>query len=148
MVLSVRHTGLVVQDLRRSLQFYRDLLGLQVWKTATEEGAYIDKVTGIDGVKIQWVKLKASNGAIIELIQYLSHADSVVKHYYAPSNRIGCSHIAFEVADLALLYEQLIVKGYHCNNPPSAAPDGSVQVLYCHDPDGIIVELVEEVRHE
>jgi hypothetical protein len=24
----------------------------------------------------------------------------------------------------------------------------SVQVVYCHDPDGIILELVEEKRHE
>ena len=43
------------------------------------------------------------------------------------------------------LYTKLCNKGIHCNSEPLIAPDGKAKVLYCHDPDGIILELVEEL---
>jgi len=30
-------------------------------------------------------------------------------------------------------------------NPPTIAPGGLVRVAYCHDPDGILMEVVEEI---
>ena len=50
MILNIRHTGIVVRDLESSLDFYRDLLGLSVWKREKEEGAFIENVVNIPGV--------------------------------------------------------------------------------------------------
>lgn len=145
MILSTRHTGIVVRDLERSLGFYRDLLGLEVLRRATEVGPYIDKVVGIPDVRVEWVKLKAADGFVVELLQYHSHPDTAPPQNSA-SNRLGCSHVAFTVANLDDTFQELARRGIHCNNEPQTSPDGAARVLYCHDPDGIILELVEELR--
>ncbi|MBG0777307.1 MAG: VOC family protein [Desulfovibrionaceae bacterium] len=147
MITATRHTGIVVRDLERSLAFYRDMLGLKEWKRATEEGAFIETLVGLPGARLEWVKLKAPDGSLLELLQYHSHPlaeeDLVVAD--APANRLGCSHVAFTVADAAAVHAAMTRAGLHCVSGPLASPDGAVRVLYCHDPDGVIVEIVEEV---
>jgi catechol 2,3-dioxygenase-like lactoylglutathione lyase family enzyme len=145
LLLKTRHTGLVVRDLERSLAFYRDLLGLSVLKRALESGPYIEELVGIPGARLEWIKLQVKDGSIVELITYLSPPAAPETHGNLPSDRVGCSHIAFTVSNLEVLYIKLEEKGYRCNSLPQASPDGAVKAIYCHDPDGIIVELVEEL---
>ena len=144
MITGYRHTGLVVRDLEKSRSFYENLLGFQLWKQALESGPFIEKVVGIQGVILEWVKLKAPDGTLLELLYYQQPSAFEEGEYIQPSNKIGCSHIAFTVSDIENLYCSLVEKGFYCNSSPRLSPDGRVKVLYCHDPDGIIVELVEE----
>ncbi|MCZ7611845.1 glyoxalase [Candidatus Kuenenia stuttgartiensis] len=145
MILATRHTGLVVRDLDKAVVFYCDILGLSIFKRMKESGSYIERVVGIPGVALEWIKLKANDGSLVELIQY--HSSSVISQEIenSPSDRLGCSHIAFTVNDIDRLYSALIGNGYHCNSVPQPSPDGTVKVMYAHDPDGIIVELVQEL---
>ena len=148
MITSIRHVGLVVKDLNRSLKFYCDLLGLSIYSRHVEEkGQFIDKLVSINNVVVEWVKLNIPGGGLIELLQYHSHpdADNFKDDEYFPSNRLGCSHIAFTVHDLFALYNKLIQKGYKCNSEPLIAPSGKIKILYCHDPDGIILEMIEQL---
>ena len=146
MIKAVRHVGIVVRDLNKSLQFYQDFLGLKIWKREIEIGPYIDKVVGIENVKVEWVKLKTADNFIIELLQYHSHPDNQHATSVIPSNKIGCSHVAFSVEDVDQAYNKLIRLGYHCNAAPELSPNGVAKVMYCHDADGTILELVEEVK--
>jgi len=146
MIKAIRHTGLVVRDINASLTFYRDVLGLSVVKRMTESGPFIEKVVGIPGAVLEWIKLKAPDGSLIELIQYHSASSRSPVIENAPSDKLGCSHIALTVRDLELCYRVLTEKGLRCNNVPQLSPDGLVKVMYCHDPDGIILELVEELH--
>lgn len=146
MITSVRHTGLVVRDIEASLKLYRDLLGLAPFSGNVEEGEYIEKVTGIKGAKLKWVKLKAPDGNLLELLQYLAPRPAQEKPAPSPSDKLGCSHVAFTVKDIDSLYGTLLNNGYHCNSSPNVSPDKKAKVMYCHDADGIIVELVEELR--
>ncbi|MGE4299498.1 MAG: VOC family protein [Desulfovibrionaceae bacterium] len=147
MITATRHTGIVVRDLDTALAFYRDLLGLSVWRRAVEEGPFIESLVGMPGARLEWVKLKAPDGSLLELLQYHSHPpateDLVVVD--APSNQLGCSHVAFTVADAAATHAALCAAGHHCVSAPLPSPDGAVLVMYCHDPDGVIVELVQEL---
>lgn len=144
MIKGYRHTGLVVRNLEQSLVFYRDLLGLVIWKQAVETGSFIEQVVGIPGVTLAWVKLKVADGSVLELLQYLSHPGQADCPDLQPANRLGCSHVALTVANLDQIYQKFNQRGVICKSPPQNSPDGAVKVLYCHDPDGIIVELVEE----
>ncbi|TCL69969.1 catechol 2,3-dioxygenase-like lactoylglutathione lyase family enzyme [Hydrogenispora ethanolica] len=144
MIGGYRHTGVVVRDLARAVAFYQEVLNYTIWKRAEERGTYIERVVGIPGVILEWVKLKAPDGSVLELLQYVSHPDSGGNPGLQPANRLGCSHIALTVEDITGLYQLLCQKGVPCKSPPQIAPDGKAKVLYCHDPDGNIIELVED----
>lgn len=145
MILAARHTGIVVRNLNKSLLFYKDILGLTIFKRMTESGPHIERLVGIPGAVLEWVKLKAKDGSLVELIQYHSNSNIFQKVENIPSDRLGCSHIAFTVADIDNVYKALTNKGYHCNSSPLVSPDGLVKVMYCHDPDGTTLELVQEI---
>ena len=144
MILNKRHTGLVVRDLERAMAFY-EALGLVVWKREEESGSFIETVVGISGVRLEWAKLRAPDGSLVELLQYHSHPNAEPLQN-VPSNRLGCSHIAFTVDDLAQACQAIKRLGGSVVNPPAAAPNGKVRVAYCHDLDGILMELVEELE--
>lgn len=146
MIRGFRHIGLVVRDINKSLVFYRDLLGLTVARQNTEVGNFISRLTGIQGVTIEWIKLNIPGGGLLELIQHHSHPDPKTSQEALPSsvNQLGCSHPAFTVSDLRSLYNNLVGSGYKCISEPLHSPDGKVKVLFAYDPDGILIELVEE----
>jgi catechol 2,3-dioxygenase-like lactoylglutathione lyase family enzyme len=142
-IRNTRHTGLVVRDLERSVSFYQ-ALGLKVWKREVETGPFIEAVVGIPDVKLEWAKLQAPDGSLVELLQYHSHPCRQPVNP-AASNQPGCSHIAFTLDDLSAACALVVRLGGSMVNPPAAVPGGSVRVAYCHDPDGILMELVEEL---
>ena len=144
-VVRARHTGLVVENIDRALKLYRDILGLKIWRREFEpQGSYIENLVGIPGVKVEYAKLQVGDGTLVELLQYHSHPEKGSGKPY-PSNRHGASHIALTVSDIDALHQELVAGGFHCNSGPLVSPDGKVKVLYCHDLDGIILELVEEL---
>lgn len=143
MITNTRHVGFVVRDLKRSILFYESL-GLKVWRHEEESGTYIDTVVGISNVHIEWAKMRCSDQSMIELLQYLSHPDQSQK-INSQSNRLGCSHVAFTVQNIEETCSRVLELGGTIVNKPSLAPSGSVKVVYCHDPDGILIEIVEEI---
>jgi len=147
LIKGIRHTGLVVRNIDKSLEFYRDILGLSIWQRKTEEGSFIQKVVNIQDVKLEWVKLEAPDKSVIELIHYHYPSRESEKIRNASSTQLGCSHIAFSVYDISKTFLLIKERGIHYNNPPQLSPDGRAKVMYCHDPDGIIVELVEIIGH-
>ncbi|MBI3088771.1 MAG: VOC family protein, partial [Candidatus Colwellbacteria bacterium] len=56
---------------------------------------------------------------------------------------IGCTHVAFTVANLDKEYKRLTEAGIVFNSPPQLPPDGYAKVAFCKDPDGTLIELVE-----
>ena len=134
---------MVVRDLERALTFYQ-ALSLKIWKREEESGHFIDTVVGIQGVRLEWAKMQAPDGSLVELLQYHSHPNDQPLQNVS-SNRLGCSHIAFTVDDLAHTCQLVDRLGGSVVNPPTTAPNGKVRVAYCHDLDGILMELVEEL---
>ena len=147
MISSIRHVGYVVKDLEESLKFYSGILGLEIYCRFTEEGDFIDSLTGIKKVKLEWVKLIIPKAGLIELLQYHSHPDldELDKVNRGASNRMGCSHVALTVNDLSALYKRLTDQGYTCKSKPLISENGKAKILYAHDPDGAILELIEDI---
>ena len=144
MILNTRHVGLVVEDIEKSIKFYQ-ALGLTVWKRQIESGGFISTVVGIDNVEIETVKLKVSDQSIIELLEYKSHKTKKTAEFYS-SNKHGCSHVSFTVENLDDIAGKITELGGSIVNLPCITDDGVFKVMYCHDLDGIIIELVEELK--
>ena len=140
-VTAIRHTGVVVSDMKRSLPFYRDLLGMEVWADFKDDSEMLEAVTEVPGANIWMVKLKAADGVSIELLQYLSNPQDVPEPSKACD--VGCNHVALQVENLDALYEKLMAAGIRFHAPPTVSSDGGAKVTYCRDPEGVIVELVE-----
>ena len=145
MLLNVRHTGIVVRNLEKMAKFYRQL-GFVDDNRAIEEGLFIEQVTGLENAKLEWIKMRAPDGYLLELLQYHSHP--IMKDVTnADSNQLGCSHIAFTVSDISQECINVTKAGGSIVNEPANSPNGKVKVAYCHDPEGVLIELVE-VIHE
>ena len=71
MVRNVRHFGIVVSNVERSLRFYRDLLGLKIVTIAEESGSYIDNMLALSNVVVKTVKMSAQEGGtLLELLEF------------------------------------------------------------------------------
>jgi catechol 2,3-dioxygenase-like lactoylglutathione lyase family enzyme len=143
MITKIRHFGIVVQDLGKSIRFYEDL-GFSLWKREMESGSFTDQVVDLPQVEIETAKLKSSCGAMIELLQYHSHPIQK-ERAPQPSNHLGCSHIAFTVESIENMLHTIQISGGNLVNKPALAPTGQVKVAYCHDPEGNLLEVVEEI---
>ncbi|NQY24981.1 MAG: VOC family protein [Campylobacteraceae bacterium] len=142
-MLKLRHIGIVVRNLSESILFYQDLFSLVINKQMIEEGKYVENLVGIKNASIHWAKLEAKDGTIIELLEYKNNEHKEKDNY--TSNRLGCSHIAVSVKNIDETYKKLLSYNCKCNSEPLLSPDGKVKVMYAHDIDGTILEIVEEL---
>lgn len=145
MIINARHTGIVVNDLVRAEKFYSSL-GFAECSRAIESGVFIDQVTGIEGAKLEWIKMNVSDGFVLELLQYHTHPATPLKKV-PPANQLGCSHIAFTVECIEDTLAMICDAGGSVVNAAALAPNGKVKVAYGHDPEGVLLEIVE-VMHE
>lgn len=141
-IKSIRHSGIVVKDIEKSLRFYRDLLGLKVESYNEEKGDYIDNLLSLENTCVITVKLSADTGStLIELLEFKSHPDNTLSKRSLYT--LGPSHVAFTVYDVDILYEKLKNAGIFFNSPPLNSPDGKARVIFCKDPDDNYLEFVQ-----
>lgn len=142
---SIRHVGIVVGDMDRSLAYYCDLIGLQRAPVAHEEGPFLDGLLAMKSAKVSTAKLAGKDGpTLLELLCF--QTPSPVSP--TPLNAIGPTHVALTVSDLDGLYSRIIAAGYDFNAAPQVSPDGRAKVAFCKDPDGTYLELVEPLPHD
>ena len=142
MIKNVRHFGVVVTDMERSLKFYRDLLGLDIERELHESGEFLDNMLKLKNVKVHTIKMSALGGTtLVELLKFDSHSKDSSQN--SDISNIGASHLAFTVENIHDTYSKLKNAGIHFNAPPQSSPDGYAKVTFCQDPDGTPIELVE-----
>ena len=141
MIKAVRHTGIVVRSLEKSVKFYCSL-GFVEDNRAIETGIFIDTVVGLQNTKLEWVKLKAPDGYLLEILQYHSDPEqkSITKQ---KSNQLGCSHLAYSVDNINTICKKIEKIGGSIVNHPTLTNDKKVKVAYCHDNEGNLMEIVE-----
>ncbi len=142
---SLDHVGLTVRDLERSVQFYCTVLDCIVRERAVITGPEVESLTGVSGAVIHTADLTLSNGGMLELLQYLGPAATVLVQRRSEA---GHSHIAFSVDDVdATRMRALNAGALDCSLPVKLNEPGSswdqARVCYALDPDGRTIEFVE-----
>lgn len=141
MIKGFRHTCLVVKDLEKSLNFYCDILGLKVKKIIELEGEYPEKILGVKGIKLIYVKMCSQN-------QPQNSPPIFELHFWKkPKIKInpGYNHISFTVKNLDYEYKRLKKLGVKFISPPTKTPYTNTTVCFCYDPDKNLIELVEDI---
>lgn len=146
--MKLRHIGVVVRDMEKSLELYRDLLGLKIIKDYIEKGIYIDTILSLVGTNLRIVKLVDSNNSILELLEYKFRGQDTneIINGRQETNDIGYCHLAYTVQNVDNEYKRLKEKGIIFNSEPQISPDNKAKVCFCKGPDGTMVELVEEIK--
>ncbi|GIN88010.1 lactoylglutathione lyase [Heyndrickxia sporothermodurans] len=145
-VIGFYHAGITVKNLERSLDFYCHLLGFEFLSRQDVTDEYIFQIVSIQEaklVKVAFVQIPGSD-AVVELLEY---TDADRRSGSSRPCDYGTGHICLYVKNLDELYKELLAKGVSFRSKaPVQVTSGrnkGAKIIYCLDPDGYIVELVE-----
>lgn len=137
------HVGVVVEDLEAATRFFVEL-GLELQGEGSVEGAWVDRVVGLDGVRAQIAMLETPDGhGRLELTTF--HAPLARDgDPHAPANTRGIRHLAFAVDDIDATVDGLRARGAELVGEVERYRD-IYRLCYVRGPEGIIVELAERI---
>ena len=142
----IHHIGMTVSDIDKSIEFYRDVLGMTlVGRREKVIENYVMKQTGYDGVQLSVAsfRVRPDSPNSVEVVQYISHPRDPAD---TASNRPGNTHLCIVVDDLRAAYEDLSAKGVKFRSDPveiTAGPNKGGLVIYFYDPDNYILEMFQ-----
>lgn len=127
MVKKLLHTRYRVSDLDKTVDFYKNVLGLEETKRSTS------------GRGSQLVFFKAPGSE--ELIE-------ICKFDESGPVQVGpdLTHLAFEVEDIEAFAKHSAALGYPLSDGPHASSNGSV-IAFVDAPEGYEVELIQPARN-
>ena len=148
MPCSLRHTGLVVQDMTCMHAFYTQVFNMQVVNESMESGAFLDAVLDTPAIQVHTVKLRAQDGdTLLELLHFVSPT-VLPQDSRCAYNRQGFTHLALTVDDIHASYSAVLKAGGLCLSKPQEALDGRAAVVFCRDPEGNLLEIVQPILHK
>lgn len=142
-IVKAIHTGMVVSNLDKSIEFYRDGLGLTVSEKLRHEGQLVADLIGaeVSAVEIAFVSLPNWE---IELLQYHRLDEKKTSNLH-PSD-VGCMHLSIEVNSVDTALATMAKAGYAPTGivtSPQKGPRKGGKIVYTQDPDGTVIELIE-----
>ncbi len=150
MIKKVAHVGFSVSNLDNSIAFYRDILQMVCVGYLEMKGPTTDALFGKSNTETRIAymkKTKESNDPPIELIEII-HPD--ITHCPTDLFRTSISEFCFEVDDMDEFYKHLIDNHVDVLSAPqfydfTQFDMGLAKAIYFRDPDGIILEAIEEI---
>jgi lactoylglutathione lyase len=141
------HGGIAVSDMERSLAFYRDLLGLEVYFDVTLDAVdYVRAVMGIEmtDARLVYLTIPGTTAVYVELIEYHgTDAEPTEPRAWD----YGTGHLCFHVSDAQALHHRATELGYRSRSSGAieipVGPNAGGRAAYLLDPDGYHVELFQ-----
>jgi catechol 2,3-dioxygenase-like lactoylglutathione lyase family enzyme len=139
----MEHVGIVVEDLAAAIEFFVEL-GLELQEEVPVEGLWVDRIVGLDGVRADIAILQTPDGhGRLELTKF--HSPSFQGgNRRAPANAPGIRHVSFAVEGIDALVAGLRARGAELVGELERYED-SYLLCYVRGPEGIIVELAEQI---
>ena len=130
-VKAINHIAVVVDDMEKSLSFWRDALGME-----------LHELRDVPAEKSQVAFLPLA-GSEIELVKPTSDDSGIAK--YLAKRGSGMHHICIEVDDIHGMLVQLKSKGIRLiNEEPRTASDGKKYAfVHPESTSGVLVELYQ-----
>ena len=133
----------MVNDLEKTRDFWINTLGFKLHIEAKEESPYIDELLAIKDPMLTTVKLIDSKGFIIELLKFENY--QVGNSWSGDLKTSGLTHIALTVDNLDELVDILRKLDYQTLSEIKTSPNKKVKVVFVRGPEGIMLELVQEL---
>lgn len=140
-LLRLTHLGICVENLERSITFYRDGLGFcEVGRLHFEDPATA-RILEVEGAQLELVYLER-DGWRIELLHYARPGHEGTGERRA-MNALGLTHLSFAVDDLDAVADAIQKHGGRILPDTRAAFQSGNRGLFTLDPDGTRIELIE-----
>ena len=138
------HVSVVVEDLAAATAFFTEL-GMQVEGKAPIEGRWVDRVNGIDGIRVEIVMMRTPDGhGKLELTKFLAPALVAAEPENAPPNTLGLRSVMFAVDDVEDTVARLRSHGGELIGE-IVQYEEFYRLCYLRGPAGIIVSLAEQL---
>ncbi|HLI57958.1 MAG TPA: VOC family protein [Actinomycetota bacterium] len=138
------HVSVVVDNLEAAIAFFVEL-GMELEGEAPIEGPWVDRVVGLDGVRVDIAMMRTPDGhGRLELTKFHTPAAVSAKPENAPGNTLGLRSIMFAVDDIDATVASLQAHGGELVGEVARYQD-SFLLCYVRGPSGIIVALAEEL---
>ncbi len=142
----LNHVGLTVRDMRETLQWYRDVFGVQErFIQQAGAGPELDAATGLDEAALTYAFVELGNTCI----EFLEYQHPPGEDHDRRNCDVGTVHVCFEVEDANEAYEKLLQMGVATNAPPVFIGEGPIKgwtFCYFRDPNGIQLEVISAPR--
>jgi lactoylglutathione lyase len=126
MIKRLLHTRYRVNDLEKTVSFYRDVLGLK-----------------------EISRHQSSRGSTLVFFQAPEGEEQIEICHYAGSGPVSVqpdlTHLAFEVDDIEAFAKMAEAKGYPLSDGPSTTSSGS-KIAFIDGPEGYEFELIQKKK--
>ncbi len=134
----------MVNDLKKTKDFWINTLGFKLRIEAKEESPYIDELLAVKDPMLTTVKLIDSKGFIIELLKFENY--QVEDSWSGDLKTTGLTHIALTVDNLDELVDNLKMQNYQPLSEIKISPNKKVKVAFVKGPEATMLELVQELE--
>ena len=136
------HVSVVVEDLEAAKAFFAEL-GMELDGEMPVEGRWVDRVNGLDDVRVEIAMMKTPDGHDkVELTKFHNPEVTGRESAAAPPNTLGLRSIMFEVDDIDDVIVRLRGQGAELVGEV-AQYENAYRLCYMRGPAGIIVALAE-----
>jgi catechol 2,3-dioxygenase-like lactoylglutathione lyase family enzyme len=138
------HVSIVVRDLTAAKAFFVEL-GMELEGEAAVEGPWVDRVAGLDGVRVDIAMMRTPDGhSKVELTTFHTPAVISAEPSIAPANTLGLRSIMFAVDNIDDVVARLHTLGAELVGEV-AQYENIYRLCYIRGPEGIIVALAEQL---
>jgi catechol 2,3-dioxygenase-like lactoylglutathione lyase family enzyme len=135
---------IVVDDLEAAKAFFAEL-GMELEGEATNEGRWVDRVVGLDGVRCDLAMMRTPDGhGRVELAKFHTPPAVRAEPESAPANALGIRRIMFTVDDVDGVVARLRSHGAELVGEIAQYED-SYRLCFLRGPEGIIIGLAEQL---
>jgi len=126
MIKRLLHTRYRVNDLEKTVSFYRDVLGLK-----------------------ELSRHQSPRGSTVVFLEVPNSAEQIEICHYPKSGPVqvqpDLTHLAFEVDDIDAFAKETAPKGYPLSDGPTVTGSGS-KIAFIDAPEGYEIELIEKKK--
>ena len=149
-ITGVHHFSFSVTNLDRTIEFYKNVLGLKIRsrgrnKYDTLGTALFGKKWGVNqpqaDLELAFIQLGDNR------IEFIEYKDPKAQPYHKNPSIAGSAHMALRVDDIEQMRKKLEAAGVEFHSPINTyVEEGKGEMKWCYfrDPDGIVLELVQQ----
>jgi len=150
MITGVHHFSFSVTNIGRTIEFYTKLLGLKLQSRGHNK--YDTLGTALFGTKWGINQQQADLELVVmniggTRVEFIEYKDPKAQPYHKNPSVAGSAHLAFRVDNIEETRRKLEEAGVEFHSPISTYMEsGTIEWKWCYfrDPDGIVLELVQQ----